>query len=144
MRGEGTEVFAVKIPVPVAVLETLQRLCVPAGEIAIDKADLAVGTILFADDVQNPARNVFWIKGMFDHGEFTQIGDIDGILSFGPVKDTCLRQFTDFFDDFEAGFLGILWRNETLERNEAAEHGIFFHVEAIHQRIVELVQLRGL
>ena len=141
LRRERTEILAIEIPAAVAFLEPVQGLRIPAGERTVDKADLSVAAVLFAEQVQSPFRNVFGGKRLFYAGELAERSDVRGILPFGTVEHAGLGKFTDFFDNFEAGLLRIERRHECLERKEAAQRRILFHMQAYHQGIVEHVQL---
>ena len=100
----------------ITVLEVVQRMRIPAREVAVDKAYLAVRTVLFTKNIQGPRRDIFRAKGFFDLGKLTERCNIDRILARRMVKNAGIGQVSNFFDNFKARFLRILWRNKGLER----------------------------
>ena len=141
LRRESVQVFSVEVPVTVTFLELVERLGVPAREVAVDETDLSVGTILFAEQVERPGGNVFRRECRIDLGKLAERSDVRGILAGRPVEYFVVRELTNFGDDLETLFLRIERRNERLEREETAERGVFFYVKADHQCVVKLVQL---
>ena len=144
LRGERAEVFAVKVPAAVAFLESVQRLRIPTREITVNESNLSVTAVLFTQQVERPFRNVFGGKGLLDGGKLAERGDIRRIFTFGTVEHAGLGEVTNFFDNFKAGFLRIQRRHKRLERKEAAERRILFHMQANHQRVIKQVELFGL
>ena len=136
---ECAQLFAIKIPMSITVLEVMQRMRIPAREVSVNKSDLAVRTVLFTENIQSPSGNIFRSKGFFHLSKLSQSGNICRIFTGRAVKYTGVRQLTDFFDDFQTRFLGILGRNKGLERQETAKHRIFFHKQTVHERIVKFI-----
>ena len=127
----------------ITVLEVAQGLCIPAREVAINKPDIAIAAVLFTEQVQSPIGNILGSKRLLHGGELPERRYVRGIFALGPVKHAGFDQVADFFDDFQAAFLRIHRRNKSLEREETAERRIVFHMQAHHERIVKLVELRG-